>query len=381
MRLPSAVVAFATCLSLSLIASDVASAAKLDVARRVDPSLDGTLRTPQAKTPVADLTADQRWLSGHGSPIVVHDSDPAVSLNLTGWASKPKIAVYYNATGVNPWRPAALAETKDFLLYEGGKEVFVDGWRAFDVTKPAARHWWLYGSDGKVSCNPDRDARGALDLYACGYSSLWLDNALTTPAQGFTPTPKIKPALWARGMLTMLKTLKAKRPKGTTFTINMHWTDTDYGYAKNPKLKATQPQVKAARIADQVIIEGGAIDPGLHYALKAKIQWSYPRLLNFADAMHKLKVKLQWEKTGSSDLTRSKTPISSAPALAAIPECRDGSLENPWKLGDASWQAHVRTAAFNYASALLTFRKGDSVGDMCEYANRSWRVSAAPGCG
>ena len=371
LRLTPALVAVAT--GLSLLAAGTASAARLDVARRVDPSLDPYLRTSLIKTPLSTMTADQRWLSTRSSPIAVHDSDPTVSLNVTGWATKPKVAVYLNATGVNPYRPTQLEETKSFLLDEGGKPVMVDGWRAFDVTKPAARTWWLYGADGKASCNPNRDERGALDLLACGYTSLWLDNALTTPKQGFTPTPKIKESAWAKGMLTMLKTLKARKPKGTTFTINMHWTDTDYGYAKKPKLKSSMPQVRAARLADQVVIEGGAIDPGLYYALPARVQWSYPRLLNFADAMHGQKVKLQWEKTGSSDLMSKATPVTGAPQLPAIPECRDGELSAPWVLGDASWKAHVQSAAFNYASALLTYRAGDSVGDMCEYPARGWR--------
>jgi hypothetical protein len=371
LRLPPALLVVAA-IGVSLLAADVASAAKLDVARRVDPSLDSYLRTELAATPLSAMTADQTWLSSHSSPLVAHDSDPTVSFNLLGWATKPKVAVYLNATGVNPQRPAQLAETKGFLLSVKGKPVMVDGWRAFDVTKPAARTWWLYGADGKASCNPNRDERGALDLLACGYSSLWLDNALTTPKQGFTPTPKIAEKAWAKGMLTMLKQLRAKKPAGTTFTINMHWTDTSFGYAAKPKLKSSQPQIRAAQLADQVIMEGGAIDPGLHYALAAKIPWSYPRLLNFADAMHAQKVKLQWEKTGSSDLTKSRSPIKGSPKLAATPECRDGAGAR-WKAGDAKWKAHVRTAAFNYASALLTYGAGDSVGDMCEYPGRGWR--------
>lgn len=371
LRLRPAVATAAFC--LSLIAVDSAGAARLDVARRVDPTLDSYLATPLIKTSLSAMTTDQKWISKRSGPIVVHDSDPSVSLNVTGWASKPKVVSYMNATGVNPSRPTQLEETKDFLLYENGQPVMVDGWRAFDVTKPAARRWWLYGIDGKASCNPNRDERGALDLLACGYSGLWLDNALTTPKQGFTPTPSIDEKAWATGMLTMLKTLRKRMPKSATFTINMHWTDTDYGYAAKPKLKSTQPQIKAARLADQVIMEGGAIDAGLHYAIAAKYPWSYPRLLKFADAMHKQKVRLQWEKTGSSDLTRSKSPTTGAPQLPALAECRnDSAATGLWTAGDPAWKAHVQSAAFNYASTLLTYRKGDSVGDMCEYPGRSW---------
>ncbi len=332
------------------------------------------MRTELAATPLGTMSFNQQWLSTHARPLVVHDSDPVVSLNTTGWASKPKVSVYYNATGVNPYHPQRMAEAKKWLLSEKGKPVMVDGWRALDMRVPAARKWWLYGVDGKATCNPDREQRGALDLLACGYTSLWLDNALTTPKQGFTPTPRIKEKAWATGVLTLLKQLRALKPAGTKFTINTHWTDTDYGYAKKPKLKSTSGTIRAAKYADQVIIEGGAIDPGLHYALKANQPWSYRRLLNFSDAMHRVGVKLQWEKTGSSDLTLSRSPLTGAPKLAAIPSCRDTDLKTgAWVNGDASWKAHVRSAAFNYATAMLTFATGDAVGDMCEYPGRGWR--------
>ncbi len=376
MRLSPAIAAAAAC--FTLLASDAAAATiappgRIEVSRRVDPTLDPYMKTELFKTPLSAMTFNQQWLSTHARPLVVHDSDPTVSLNLTGWATKPKVSVYYNATGVNQYRPIQLAQAKKFLLSVKGKPVYVDGWRAFDVTKPAARKWWLYGTDGKASCHEDRDQRAALDLLACGYTGLWLDNALTTPKQGFAPTPKIREKTWARGMLTMLKQLRKLKPKGTTFTINTHWTDTDFGYAKKPKLKSSAGAVRAAKYADQVVIEGGAIDPGLHYALNAKQPWSYRRLLNFADGMHKQRIKLQWEKTGSADLTRNKSPLRGAPKLVAIPSCMDRDLSKPWVLGDTAWQAHVRSAAFNYATALLTWATGDAIGDMCEYPGRGWR--------
>lgn len=348
--------------------ASTADAAKLNVARRVEPTLDPYLKTELIKTPIAQLTADQSWLSSHANPIVVHDSDPTVSLNVTGWASKPTVAVYKNATGVNPYQPDQLAAAKDFLMSKNGAPVMVDGWRAVDIRSAAARKWWLYGSDGVASCTPNRDLRAVLDLYACGYKTIWLDNALTTPKQGFSPTPSIPEKSWAKGMLTLLKTLRAKKPAGTTFTINMHWTDTDYGYAAKPKLKASNPSIKAAKYANQVIIEGGAIDRGLHYALGANVPWSYRRLLNFVEAMHKQKVAVEWEKTDAPDLTSTKTPISGSPQLPVLASC-----QGTWAAGSAAWNAHVQSAAFNYASALLTFRKGDSVGDMCQYPGRGWR--------
>lgn len=361
--------------ALLLPVTDAAAAAiappgKIEVSRRVDPTLDQFMRTADAKTPLDQMSPGQQWLSTHARPLVVHDSDPVVSLNLTGWASKPRIAVYLNATGVNPHRPAALKSASKFLLKHKGKQVMVDGWYAIDLRKAAARRWWLYGSDGKATCHDDRDQRAALDLLKCGYSGLWLDNALTTINQGFTPKPKVNDKQWAKGMLTMLKTLKAKKPRSAKTTINMHWTDTDFGWAKKPKLTSKMPSIRAAKLVDQVIIEGGAIDPGLYYDKPLFHVWSYPRLLKFADAMHRQKVKLQWEKTGSHDLT-AKGPAN---LIGNLPSCRDGDLgaSAPWLAGDQYWQAHVRSAAFNYATALLTFARGDSVGDMCEYPGRNW---------
>lgn len=369
MRLPAPRAALVALLALAA-AAPTASAGTFDVSRRVDPTLDPFMFTEAAKTPVSAMTPAQRWLAANAKPLVVHDSDPRVSLNLLGWAQRPKAAAYYNGTGVNTSRTIQMEQAKAWLVTKNGQPVLVDGgWQMIDLRKPAARLWWLYGTDGKATCNPDRDQRAALDLLACGYSGLWVDNALTTPKQGFTPTPDIDEKSWAKGVLTTLKMLHQRKPKGTTFTINMHWTDTDYGYAPKPRLHPKSPAIRAAQYADQVVIEGGAIDPGLHYALPARVPWSYRRLLTFSDAMHKARVSLQWEKTSSSDLTKGRTPISGAPQLAAIPSC----IGNGWKAGDAVWQGHVRSAAFNFATAALAWKKGDSVGDMCEYPDRGWR--------
>ncbi len=371
MRLPAPRAALVALLALATVAP-TASAGTFDVSRRVDPTFDSYMFTAAERTPLAGMTEAQRWIAANARPLVVHDSDPRVSLNLLGWAQRPKAAAYYNGTGVNTSRATQMQQAKPWLVSKNGQPVLVDGgWQMLDLRKPAARMWWLYGSDGKATCNPDRDQRAALDLLACGYSGLWVDNALTTPKQGFTPTPDIDERSWAKGVLTTLKMLHQRKPKGTTFTINMHWTDTDYGYAPKPKLHPKEAVIRAAQYADQVVIEGGAIDPGLHYALPAKAPWSYRRLLSFADAMHKARVHLQWEKTSSSDLTKGRTPIAGAPQLPAIPSCIDGPTSK-WAAGDAVWQAHVRSAAFNFATAALTWTKGDSVGDMCEYPGRGW---------
>ncbi|MFT4033967.1 MAG: hypothetical protein QM679_00155 [Patulibacter sp.] len=352
----------------------IADAATMNVSRRVDPSLDRYLLTAGPQTSAAEMTAEQKWLAANASPLVLHDSDPRVSQYITGWAIKARTAVYRNGTGVNRWNTAGMNETQAWRMTQNGQPVAVDtDWQTIDLRIPAARRWWLYGADGKVSCNPDANERGALDLYACGYSSLWIDNALTNPKVGFSPAMQISAKRWANGVLTLLKSLKKLKPKGTTFTINMHWTDTKYGYAAKPKLKASDPAVRAARLADQVIIEGGAIDPGLHYPLAATVAWSYRRLLTFADALHQRKAKVQWEMTSSADLTKSQTPVAGAPLLAALPACGDADqASGTWALGDLVWQAHTRAAAFNFATAVLTFKSGDSVGDTCQYPGRGW---------
>ncbi len=83
--------------------------------------------------------------------------------------------------------------------------------------------------------------------------------------------------------------------------------------------------------------------------------------------MHKVGTKLQWEKTSSGDLTRGPHADLGLPKLPALAECNDRALPAPWTVGGASWKAHVQSAAFNFATAVLTARPGDSVGDMCEY--------------
>ncbi len=342
----------------------------LPVSRRSDPSLDRYTRTSKPHTSLRGMNGAQEWLSSKAKPLVAHDSDPTVSLNATGWATAPQVAVYVNATGVNLWNRQQLHDASRWLVRQGRTPVKVDGWQMLDVRVPEARRWWLYGSDGKATCLPERARRSALDLIACGYRGLWVDNVLTVPTQWFRPDPGIDAASWGEGVVALLRELRAALPADVPFTINAHWTDVDFPYAPNLGLNFESPLVRSARLADQLVIEGGAIDPGLHYAGPVEEQWSYRRLLAYAEAMHAAGVRLQWEKTSSTDLTRS------APKFGRLPSCRDGDYakrQPAWRQGDAAWRAHVRTAAFNLASALLVSRPGDSVGDMCEYPGRGWR--------
>ncbi|MDO9355353.1 MAG: hypothetical protein Q7T55_16760 [Solirubrobacteraceae bacterium] len=343
----------------------------LGVSRRSDPSIDRYTRSPRATTPLRRMTSAQTWLSTRASPFVAHDSDPTVSLNLVGWASGPDVHAYVNATGVNLYNPEAQRSAAKWLVRSGGKPVLVDAWSMLDIRQPGARRFWLYGSDGEASCTPNRNRRAALDLIACGYTGLWVDNVLTQPAQWFKPDPKIDPGPWGDALVALLTELRAALPSGVPFTINAHWTDVDFPYAGSPALDPQAALVRTAKLADQLVIEGGAIDPGVDYAGAADAAWSYPRLLQYADALHDAGAKVQWEKVGSEGLTSNAVQ-----QLGALPPCLDVAYGRPgqaaWKKHSAAWRGHVRTSGFNLATALLTFAPGDSVGDLCEYPGRGF---------
>lgn len=342
----------------------------LPVSRRSDPSIDRYTWSERPTTTLAQMTSAQRWISQHAAPFVAHDSDARVSRNLLGWATKPQVHAYVNATGVGLYNAEQLKDARRWLVSKNGKPVLVDGWRMLDVRNPAARKWWLLGSDGKATCHPNRNRRAALDLIACGYTGLWVDNVLTAPAQWFRPNPGIAAGPWGAGVVALLTELRTALPQTVPFTINAHWTDTDFPYAAGPRLDPNAALVKAAALADQLVIEGGAIDAGLDYAGPQGAAWSYPRLLEYADALHGGGTHIQWEKVGSEGLT-----ANAVKQLGALPSCRDGSYEKrppAWKRGSTAWRGHVRSSGFNLATALLTYAPGDSVGDLCEYPGRGF---------
>lgn len=351
--------------------AQVASTA-LPLSRRVDSTVDRYTYSAHPHTPRRRLTPAQRWIAGTARPLVAHDSDPRVSLNVRGWEGAPPVSVYVNATGVNVYQQRRIREASRWLIRKNGALVKVDDWAMLDLRQPEARHWWLYGADGRAGCPPDTQRRAALDLIACGYTGLWLDNLLTKPAQWFKPNPGLDDAEWGAALVALARELRAALPAGVPFTVNAHWTDTDFAYAPTPALDAAQPIVQLAQLADQLIIEGGAIDGGLNYGAPLTTQWSYRRKLAYADAMHGQGARVQWEKTDSVNLTSRD-----AARLGRIPNCRDadyGLRSGPaWRRGDAIWKGHVRSAAFNAATALLTFEPGDAVGDLCEYPGRGWR--------
>lgn len=344
----------------------------LPLSRRVDSTVDRYTFTPGHHTPRRKLSSAQLWIANRARPLVAYDSDPRVSLNVRGWEGAPPVSAYVNASGVNVYQPRRLKEADAWLVRKGGRYVQVDAWAMLDIRQPAARHWWLYGADGKANCPPDLQRRGALDLIACGYTGLWLDNLLTKPAQWFKPDPGIDDASWGAGLVALTQELRSALPQGVPFTVNAHWTDEDFAYAAAPQLTAEMTIVQLSKIADQLVIEGGAIDGGLAYAAPASTAWSYRRKLEYADAIHGGGARIQWEKTDSANLT-----ARDAARLGRIPNCRDsdyGARRGPaWTRGSAIWKGHIRTAAFNAATAWLTFVPGDSVGDLCEYPGRSWR--------
>ena len=342
----------------------------LPVRRRSDPSIDRYTRSPREATPRRRMTGAQRWLSARSQPFVAHDSDPRVSLNLTGWATRPEVHAYVNATGVGSFNAAGLRDARRWLLRRGGTLVKVDEWVTLDVRQRAARRWWLFGTDGRATCTADRDRRAALDLIACGYGGLWVDNVLTDPGQRFTPDPGIDAAAWGEGVVALMQELRAALPPQVPFTVNAHWTDLDFPYADAPALDPRAPLVRAATAATQLVIEGGAIDAGINYGGTLTDDWSFPRLLAYADALHTAGARVQWEKTSSDGLT-----AGAAEQLGPMPSCRDGDYpgrQPAWRRDTATWRGHVRTAGFNLATALLTFAPGDSVGDMCEYPGRGF---------
>lgn len=347
--------------------------AVLPLSRRADPSIDRYTFSDSARTPVAAMTDAQRAIAEQWDPFVAYDSDPRVSQHILGWAKRPSVSVYVNATGVLATdNPRRLRQASAWLVRNAGKQVKVDGWAMLDIRQPAARKWWLYGGDGKASCLPDPRDRATLDLLACGYTGLWIDNVLTRPAQWFKPDPGIDDASWGAGLIALLTELREAAGANVPLVINAHWTDLEFPSAAAPSLDPASPFVQLATLADQLVLEGGAIDPGLNYAAGGDTPWSYRRLLRFADAMHTAGARLQWEKTDSAGLTSA-----SADLLGSIPNCRDGdypgAAQPVWGRGSEIWKGHVRTAAFNAATALLTFERGDGVGDLCEYPGRGWR--------
>lgn len=347
-----------------------ASSTALPVSRRSEPSIDRYTRSAEAITPLAKMTSAQQWISSRARPFVAHDSDATVSRNLLGWATKPDVHAYVNATGVNLYNPEGQRDAAKWLVKRGRTSVHVDSWSMLDVRIPEARRWWLYGTDGKASCTANRNRRAALDLIACGYTGLWIDNILTAPAQWFKPDPKIAAGPWGEGIVALLTELRAALPAAVPFTINAHWTDVDFPYTPVPTLAAGTPFLRAAALADQLVIEGGAIDPGIDYAGPVEAAWSYPRLLHYVESLHGAGVKVQWEKVNAEGLT-----ANAAKALGTLPSCLDGTYRKrppAWKRGSAAWRGHVRTAGFNLASALLTYFPGDSVGDICEYPGRGF---------
>lgn len=348
-----------------------AQPALLQVSRRTDPSIDRYTYSRHARLRRSEFTDAQRWLATRSSPIVAHDSDPHVSLYLTTWEDGPPVTAYVNGTGVNLSNADGLRDARNYLLKAGGEQVRVDGWATLDLREPGARRWWLYGSDDTASCTSNRNRRAALDLLACGYDGLWIDNMLTQPAQWMTPDPQLDAAQWGEALVQLMRELRDALPAGKSVVINGHWTDLDFPWAEQPAIPTSAPLVQIAQLADQLVIEGGAIDSGLVYGAPASTPWSYRRLLRYADAMHEGGVHLQWEKTSSRDLIGKDRG-----SLRALASCRDTDYTRKppaWRRGTAAWRAHVRSAAFNLATALLTYTSGDGVGDMCEYPGRGWR--------
>jgi FG-GAP-like repeat len=329
----------------------------LPLIRRVDPSFDDALRRPSL----------QRSIQTRVARLAAHDSLPAVSLDVLTW--HPAVDVYVNATGVHADNPARVQQAAPWLVRDSaGRPVLVDRWRMLDVRNPDARRWWRLGSDGIASCHPDRDQRGALDLAACGYDGLWLDNVLTALTH-FSPAPPFAAAGWEEGVAAQVQELRDELDRrggqNVRITANMKWNDTGFGSGATQTVDPSRGFARAARAADQVLLENEALTPyvpGVDSDGPASRAFSVRRLLSFVDQLHAFGATAQWEKTGSRGFD----------GLPASADCNEQGTSRRWIVGDAIWDLHVRTSVINLATALLVARQGDAVGDMCEYPDRPW---------
>ena len=345
----------------------------LPLSRRSDPSMRSYL------IPLAAGVRSE--LGSRVSTWVAHDTpETALSLDLTTW-SPMRTTVYVNATGVlnTPGNQARLNQAARWFLRAANptpQEPYarIDDWLSLDLRQPAARQWWLYGGDDRVSCDADGDGgrdgddvalRGALDLLACGYHGLWLDNA-EFDLRSFSVKPAgITQADWDAGLSQLLADLRAAMPPSASLAINTKWNDNSFAYSPG-RVDAIAPRsVYAAEIAaaGQVIMEGGAtLDPisrGGDFDMDASLR----RQLRYADLLHGLGGRLQWEITNST------------PGWTEDPtECQGQAIVPyaPWTATSPRGQSHARVARFNLATALLAYAPGDGIGDMCEYPGSGW---------
>ncbi len=205
------------------------------LARRSDPT------TRDFLIPTDGSAVPKSYLQSRFDTWVAHDTpETALSLDLTTW-SPMRTHVYWNAVGVLGYagNQVRIDQAKQWFLPSAHPTTAhpyaqIDDWIALDFRKEAARRWWLYGADNVASCTGDGadvNRRAALDLIACGYHGLWLDdveftfNAFrywdTATATSLDTSPAgITQAEWNDALSQLLKDLRqpcllARRTRST----------------------------------------------------------------------------------------------------------------------------------------------------------------------
>ncbi len=353
--------------------------ALVPLARRSDPTMDPYLRASgvPARTEIQSRFAT--W-TAHDTP------ESVLSRDLISW-SPMKTTAYWNSIGFQDIASNATrrAEAQQWLLpaahpTPGHPYAQIDNWLALDLRIPAARHWLLYGGgasgdDAGASCGTDPNLRAALDLIACGYKGLWVDD-VSFSFYHFTwwdqanhvsvnsAPAGITEAEWNDGVSKLLAELRRALPTTAKYTVNIK--DGDSGIVFSPRvdtLDQRSPLATEIAAADQVVQEGGAPLDAEHRGGDEGMDGSLVRKLIYADQVHQVGGRLQWE------ITNSTTNAGSNPA-----ECQGqyDLVTTPWSVGSPSWTTHNAAAEFNLATALIGYAPGDGVGDMCEYPGTGW---------
>ncbi len=332
----------------------------IPLSRRADPSLDDYLRS-----------ASEQPANWGYDPIVVHDGpDNPTSLSLLNRADS--VYTYEHTIGVLAGDAARLAQVRPWLLpttsAPGAPFAQVADWYVVDVRQAAARNWLLRGQDGVVSCT-EAGERAALDKLACGYDGLWLDDVRFAPSAFGSPVG-VDRASWQAGLTDLLDELRAAMPPGTDYVANVKWNDDAFGEGPAQQIDAGSPMGLEVAAAGQVIFEDGAgwFDPA-NYAAPATTPFSLRRGLLWADEVHRLGGRVQWEETHSDYQWPSHLPGAN--------DCHEGGrIKLPgfvrWTTGSVPAQQHAEAAERNLALAYLVYESGDGIGDMCAYPDRVW---------
>ncbi len=368
-----------------------AAGERMPLARRSESSMRSHLMPAQPGVPNRLLTPETKLEMSNRWSVFTADDTPEseLSRDLIAW-SPMKTHAYWNATGVNysPYDnapPGSGTTNSARLQYVVNNNLLIpaanptaaepyariDHWLALDLRKDAARRWWLYGNDNVASCPSNSPANAAaLDLLACGYKGLWLDNVVfsisTFANTGVALPASVTQADWTAGVVKLLRELREAAPAGTKYTVNTQWSDPNFDKAATGALDPRSDLLRELGAADQVIIEGGAPVNRNYREGNWNDSNSIQRLLGWADAIHTTGGRVQWEITNST-LKQSQADLDE--------ECQGANQGNnytPWAVGSARDLSHRRQAKFNLTAALLAYVPGDGIGDNCEYPGTGW---------